>query len=77
MSEIRGGGEVADVETLDGVRVLLDEEARPFVEYLVKWKVNIDGCSDQICLYKTLQADMLVVHTDTVLNLCSISYTLL
>lgn len=37
--EIRGVGEVADVEKLEGVRVLLDEDARPFVEYLVKWKV--------------------------------------
>lgn len=36
--EIRGVGEIADVESLDGVRVLLDEDTRPFVEYLVKWK---------------------------------------
>lgn len=39
--EIRGVGEVADVESLDGVRVKLDEDTnRPFVEYLVKWKVT-------------------------------------
>ena len=39
--QIRGVGEVADVESLEGVRVKLDEDTnRPFVEYLVKWKVT-------------------------------------
>ncbi|KAK9845331.1 hypothetical protein WJX81_003616 [Elliptochloris bilobata] len=33
-------GEVGDVEEVAGVRVVLDEESAPAIEYLVKWKVN-------------------------------------
>ena len=48
--EIRGVGEVAEVETLEGVRVRLDEDTtRPFVEYLVKWKVRVPCGSRPLC----------------------------
>ena len=33
-------GEVGDVEEVAGVRVAMDEDSKPVVEYLVKWKVR-------------------------------------
>ena len=33
-------GEVGDVEEVAGVRVVMDEDSKPVVEYLVKWKVR-------------------------------------
>lgn len=35
-----GVGEIADVESVDGIRVLLGENNTPRIEYLVKWKVS-------------------------------------
>ena len=32
------GGEIADVEELEGIRVLEAEDGSPLIEYLVKWK---------------------------------------
>ncbi len=34
-------GEVADVEEIEGIRVLMDEQNRPMVEYLIRWKVRM------------------------------------
>ena len=33
-------GEVGEVEEVAGVRVVMDEDSKPAVEYLVKWKVR-------------------------------------
>lgn len=33
-------GEVADVEEIEGLRVVMNEYKRPVVEYLIKWKVK-------------------------------------
>lgn len=33
-------GEVGDVEEVAGVRVVMDEDSKPAVEYLVNWKVR-------------------------------------
>lgn len=38
--EVIAQGEVADVEEIEGIRVLMDEQNRPMVEYLIKWKVR-------------------------------------
>lgn len=32
-------GKVADVEEMEGLRVVMNEYKRPMVEYLIKWKV--------------------------------------
>ena len=32
-------GEVADVEEIEGLRLIMNEYKRPMVEYLIKWKV--------------------------------------
>ena len=37
--EVISLGEVADVEEIEGLRVVMNEYKRPVVEYLVKWKV--------------------------------------
>ena len=37
--EVIAQGEVADVEEIEGLRVVMDEQNRPMVEYLIKWKV--------------------------------------
>ena len=37
--EVVSLGEVADVEEIEGLRVILNEYKRPMVEYLIKWKV--------------------------------------
>ena len=37
-------GEVGDVEEVAGVRVVIDEDSKPAVEYLVKWKVRSSAC---------------------------------
>jgi len=34
-----GVGEIADVEEVAGIRVLVGEDNRPVIEYLLKWKV--------------------------------------
>ena len=34
-----GVGEIADVEEVDGIRVVVGEDNRPMIEYLVRWKV--------------------------------------
>jgi hypothetical protein len=39
-AEVLSTGEVADVEAIEGIRVLLDEQKKPMVEYLIKWKVT-------------------------------------
>lgn len=38
--EVIAQGEVADVEEIEGIRVNTDEQNRPMVEYLIKWKVR-------------------------------------
>ena len=38
--EVIAQGEVADVEEIEGIRVNMDEQNRPMVEYLIKWKVR-------------------------------------
>ena len=38
-AEVISQGEVADVEEIEGIRVSLNEQKRPMVEYLIKWKV--------------------------------------
>ena len=38
--EVIAQGEVADVEEIEGIRVLMDEQNRPMVEYLIRWKVR-------------------------------------
>ena len=40
-AEVLSTGEVADVEAIEGIRVLLDEQKKPMVEYLIKWKVIV------------------------------------
>ncbi len=37
--EVVSLGEVADVEGIEGLRVIMNEYKRPMVEYLIKWKV--------------------------------------
>ena len=37
--EVISLGEVADVEEIEGLRVVMNEYKRPVVEYLVRWKV--------------------------------------
>ena len=37
-------GSVGDVEEVAGVRVVMDEDSKPAVEYLVKWKVRSSAC---------------------------------
>ena len=39
-AEVISQGEVADVEEIEGIRVLMTEQKRPMVEYLIKWKVT-------------------------------------
>lgn len=39
--EVIAQGEVADVEEIEGIRVLMDDQNRPMVEYLIKWKVRV------------------------------------
>lgn len=39
--QLIGQGEVADVEEIEGIRVVMDEQKRPLVQYLIKWKVNM------------------------------------
>lgn len=39
LAEVLSQGEVADVEEIEGIRVLMNEQKRPMVQYLVKWKV--------------------------------------
>lgn len=36
-------GKVADVEEIEGLRVILNEYKRPMVEYLIKWKVCLQS----------------------------------
>ncbi len=38
--EVISLGEVADVEEIEGLRVVMNEYKRPVVEYLIKWKVR-------------------------------------
>lgn len=38
-SALVGVGEIADVEDIEGIRVMFGEANRPMIEYLVKWKV--------------------------------------
>ncbi len=38
--EVIAQGEVADVEEIEGLRVVMDDQNRPMVEYLIKWKVS-------------------------------------
>lgn len=44
MVEVIAQGEVADVEEIEGIRVVMDEQNRPMVEYLIKWKVYTVLC---------------------------------
>lgn len=39
-----GVGEIADVEDMEGIRVVVGEANRPLIHYLVKWKVLIPLC---------------------------------
>ena len=39
--QLIGQGEVADVEEIEGIRVVMDEQKRPLVQYLIKWKVRM------------------------------------
>ena len=36
-------GKVADVEEIEGLRVVMNEYKRPMVEYLIKWKVRMSS----------------------------------
>ena len=49
--EIISSGEVADVEEIEGLRVVMNEYKRPMVEYLIKWKVqpHILAIQSHIC----------------------------
>lgn len=38
-------GEVGDVEEVAGVRVVMDNDSKPAVEYLVRWKVRSSACN--------------------------------
>lgn len=46
----QGFGEVAEVEELQGVRIVPDAQKRPQVQYLVKWKDGTPG-TWQACLF--------------------------
>lgn len=35
-----GVGEIADVEDVDGIRIVVGDDNKPMIEYLVKWKVR-------------------------------------
>ena len=35
-----GVGEIADVEDVEGIRVVVGDANRPLIEYLIKWKVR-------------------------------------
>ncbi len=37
-------GEIVDVEEVAGIRVLVGEDNRPQIEYLLKWKVTSCCC---------------------------------
>ena len=39
-SALIGVGEIVDVEDVEGIRVLIGDDNRPMIEYLVKWKVS-------------------------------------
>ncbi len=45
-----GVGEIADVEDVEGIRVVVGEANRPLIEYLIKWKV--DSTSHEHCCYR-------------------------
>ena len=44
--EVISLGEVADVEEIEGLRVVVNEYKRPVVEYLIKWKVRSPFLAD-------------------------------
>ena len=44
--EVISQGEVADVEEVEGIRLLTDiDQKRPIVQYLIKWKVRTQSQS--------------------------------
>ena len=60
-------GTVADVEEIEGLRVVLNEYKRPMVEYLVKWKVCLQSTalSDPCPIICKLSPAVLLTMSDS------------
>ena len=68
-------GKVADVEEIEGLRVVMNEYKRPMVEYLIKWKVCMSSADlSAPCLISngcTIFLTVLLIMSDMHVNVCA------